>query len=113
MTEGIDPWLDEEKLLAGQDWELEITKAVRASDVVVVCLSHGSITKEGFVQKEIRQALDVADEKPEGTIFLIPLKLTECEVPQRLRRWQFVNLFAENGYERLRLSLQRHNTSSI
>lgn len=106
-TEGIDPWLDEEKLLAGQDWEMEITKAVRASHVVVVCLSRGSITKEGFVQKEIKQALDVADEKPQGTIFLIPLKLEECEVPERLRRWQFVNLFEEKGYERLRQALQR------
>ena len=24
----IDPWLDEEKLLPGQDWDLEIEKAV-------------------------------------------------------------------------------------
>jgi hypothetical protein len=27
------------KLLPGQDWKLEIRKAVRESDVVVVCLS--------------------------------------------------------------------------
>ena len=27
----IDPWLDEEKLYPGQDWELEIEKAVEAS----------------------------------------------------------------------------------
>jgi len=80
---------------------------VRASDVVIVCLSESSITKEGFVQKEIRQGLDVADEKPEGTIFLIPLKLAECEVPERLRCWHFVNLFEQNGYERLRQALQQ------
>ena len=29
----IDPWLDEEKLLPGQDWEMEIEKAVEATDV--------------------------------------------------------------------------------
>ena len=27
--DGIDAWLDKEKLLPGQDWELEIRKAVR------------------------------------------------------------------------------------
>ena len=28
LAEGwIDPWLDEEKLLPGQDWDLEIEKA--------------------------------------------------------------------------------------
>src|SRR5437879_6382848 len=66
--DGVDPWLDEEKLVAGQEWAEEISRAVRKSDVVIVCLSHNSVTKEGFVQKEIKHALDAAQEKPEGTI---------------------------------------------
>src|SRR2546426_12139822 len=74
-TRNIRPWLDEKMLLPGQDWDLEIKKAVHNSDVVVVCLSRSSITKEGYVQKEIRFALDVAAEKPEGTIFVIPVRL--------------------------------------
>ena len=37
---------------------LEIRKAVRHSDAVVVCLSQASTRKVGYVQKEIRQALD-------------------------------------------------------
>jgi formylglycine-generating enzyme required for sulfatase activity len=98
---GFDPWLDEEKLLPGQDWQLEIPQAVRSSDAVVICLSQMAVTKAGYVQKEIRYALDVADEQPEGAIFLIPLCLEECEVPQRLRRWQRVDLFQDPGYERL------------
>jgi len=92
-SEGIDVWLDEEKLLPGEEWEMEITEAVRRSDAVIVCLSNKSITKEGFVQKEISFALDIAHEKPEGTIFIIPAKLEECDVPSRLSRWQWVNLF--------------------
>lgn len=104
-NDGFNPWFDEENLLPGHDWQIEIPKAVRNSDVVIVCLSKGSVTKEGYVQKEIKQALDVADEKPEGTIFLIPLKLEECDVPSRLSRWQWVNLFDDNGYQRLMRSL--------
>ena len=100
-TEGVRPWLDQNELLPGQDWNMEITKAVRKSHVVIVCLSSRSITKAGYVQKEIRQALDVADEQPEGTIFIIPVRLEECEVPERLRRWQWVDYFDSNGYERL------------
>jgi hypothetical protein len=34
--DGFDIWLDEERLLPGQDWDFEITHAVRNSDVVVV-----------------------------------------------------------------------------
>jgi hypothetical protein len=105
FADGFDPWLDEEKLLPGQDWELEITKSVRGSDVVLVCLSKDSITKNGYIHKEIRYALDVADEQREGTIFLIPIRLEECEFPDRLRRWHWVNLFEETGYERLKQSL--------
>ena len=104
--EGIDPWLDEEKLLPGQDWEQEIKKAVRTSDVVLVCLSRKSINKSGFVQKEIKYALDIAEEKPEGTIYIIPLKLEECDIPDQLHRWQWVKLFEGNGLEKLMQSLK-------
>lgn len=45
----IEPWLDEEKLLPGQDWDLEIEKAAQASDAVIVFLSNNSITKEGYI----------------------------------------------------------------
>ncbi len=104
---GYMPWLDEESLIPGDEWEKKIKKAVRESDVVLVCLSQKSINKRGFVQKEIRYALDVADEQPEGTIFIIPLKLEECDVPERLRRWHWVNLFDENGYRRLTSALEK------
>ncbi len=105
-SDGFDPWLDEEKLLPGQQWKVEIPKAVKTSDVVIVCLSHKAINKSGYVQKEIKFALDKAEEQPEGTISLIPLKLEECDVPERLQRWHWVNLFEEKGYERLMRSLQ-------
>ena len=105
QRDGFQPWLDEEDLLPGQDWQFEIPRAVRAADVVLVCLSHQAINKEGYVQKEIRFALDIADEKPPGAIFLIPLKIQECSVPERLSRWQWVDLSAPNGYERLIRSL--------
>jgi len=44
---GFDPWLDEENLLPGQDWQLEIPQAVRSSDAVIVCLSTRAVTKRG------------------------------------------------------------------
>ena len=83
--------------MPGQDWDLEINKAVRESDAVIVCLSRSSITKEGYIQKEIRAVLSVADEKPEGIIFLIPLKSEECVVPKKVKRYQWAELFAESG----------------
>jgi tetratricopeptide (TPR) repeat protein len=103
---GIDAWLDEKKLLAGQQWKLEIPKAVRQADVVIICLSRSSITKEGYVQKEIKSALDIAQEKPEGTIYLIPARLEDCKVPDSLKELQWVDLFEKDGYNNLLKALK-------
>jgi hypothetical protein len=100
-ADGFDPWLDEENILPGQDWRYEIKKAVQQSDVVVVCLSRSSISNAGLVHKWTKYALDVSEEKPEGAIFIIPLKLEECDIPDRVRKWQSVNYFEEDGYEKL------------
>jgi CRP-like cAMP-binding protein len=110
---GIKPWLDEEDLLPGQDWGREIPKAVKASDVVIVCLSRSATSKAGYVQKEIGYALDVAEEQPDGTIFLIPLKLEECDVPERLRRWHWVDAHKPAGYERLMRALRRRASTVV
>jgi WD40 repeat protein len=104
-TDGFDPWFDEERLLPGQDWEFEISTAVKQSDAVVVCLSMVSVEKVGYVQKELRRVLDTAEYQPEARIFVIPVRLELCPVPERLSHWQYADLFAENGYERLRESL--------
>jgi formylglycine-generating enzyme required for sulfatase activity len=107
QADGFDPWLDEANLLPGQNWPIEIPKAVRNSHVVIVCLSRHAIAKPGYIQKEIKFALDVADEQPEGTIFLIPLKLEECDVPLRLSHLHWVNYFDASGYERLMRALAK------
>jgi len=103
----VKPWLDVEDLLPGEDWEVEIPKALFASDIILVCLSKNSINKEGYVQKEIAFALDKALEKPEGTIFIIPVKLEDCELPKRLSRYQAVDLFRTDGRKRLLMGLNK------
>ena len=106
----MDVWLDEEKLYPGQDWDLEIEKAVEATDVVIVCLSSNSVSKEGYVQRELRFVLRIADYKPEGAIFVVPVRLNDCPMPRRLAMWQYTDLFPDNrkdwAYKRLLGSLQ-------
>ena len=101
MSDGINPWLDEREILPGQEWDFEIKKALKSADLVVICLSTRSVTKEGYVQKEVALSLELALEKPEGTIFLVPVRLDDCTVPERLRRWQWVDFYADGGYEKL------------
>jgi formylglycine-generating enzyme required for sulfatase activity len=91
----IDPWLDAKKLLPGQNWQEEIEATLDAADNVIIFLSKTSVNKEGFVQKELRYAKEIALEKPEGTIFLVPVRLEECEIPRGLRSIHYVDYFGE------------------
>ncbi|MBV6402752.1 MAG: hypothetical protein CNIPEHKO_03065 [Anaerolineales bacterium] len=102
----IDPWLDKAKILPGQDWRTVIEKAVEDSDAVIVCISTNSVGKEGFIQKEIRYAYDIALEKPEGTIFLIPLRLEEVTPPRGLRNLQWVDYFGSEKQDHFRSLLE-------
>jgi formylglycine-generating enzyme required for sulfatase activity len=104
---GFAPWLDEQELLPGQDWDDRIHAALRACDAVLVCLSRSALSKAGYLQKEIGQAVDAAEEQPEGTTFLIPVKLEPCEIPRRLARWQWGDLSQAGGFERLVATLRK------
>ncbi|GIM94692.1 toll/interleukin-1 receptor domain-containing protein [Paractinoplanes toevensis] len=103
--DGVNCWLDDVDLVGGQNWDEEITKAIRRSRFVLVCLSKNSVSKTGYVQKELRRALDVADEQPEGRAFIIPVRLKPCEIPQSLSKWHCVDLYRLNGYPKLLESL--------
>ncbi len=103
---GINPWFDEEHLVGGQDWQVEIPKALATSDAIIICLTKNSVDKEGYIQKEIKFALDKALEMPEGRIFLIPVKFEECEVPFTLSRYQWVDLTIESGYAKMMKALK-------
>ena len=103
---GVNPWFDEEHLVGGQDWQVEIPKALATSDAIIICLTKNSVDKEGYIQREIKFALEKALEMPEGKIFLIPVKFEECEVPFSLSRYQWVDLTIEIGYSKMMKALK-------
>lgn len=99
--DGADVWLDRERLLPGQDWAYEIHKAIRGSDIVIACLSPQFNEKGGFRHEELKIALEQANARGRGDIFLIPARLELCDLPESLSRWQCVDLFEADGYKRL------------
>ena len=95
----IDPWFDEEDILPGQKWEGSVVDAVHNSHAVIVFLSSIAVRKEGFFHKELKLALDAAAEKPDGTIFIIPIRLDVCDVPERLLPYQYVDYFGDEAHK--------------
>jgi hypothetical protein len=103
--DGFDPWFDEDRLLPGQNWNLEIEKALRVSDVILLCFSSRSTQKEGYIQREYKRAIRYQEEKPEGAIFVIPVRLDDCEMPLFVKEWQWVDY--PEQYNRLVLALKQ------
>ena len=95
----IDPWFDEEDILPGQMWEASVIEAVHHSHAVIIFLSSIAVRTEGFFHKELKLALDAAAEKPDGTIFIIPIRLDVCDVPDRLRPYQYVDYFGDKEHK--------------
>ncbi|QUY41849.1 toll/interleukin-1 receptor domain-containing protein [Acaryochloris marina] len=89
---GYRLWFDEESLIPGQDWGLEIRRAIRRSQVFMPLLSSNAIAKRGYFQKELRKSVEVAEEVPEGEIYIIPVLLdTDCEPPEALKKYHWLN----------------------
>lgn len=102
--DGFNPWLDDERILPGQNWNLECEKAMRASDAILLCFSEVSVAKAGYIQKEYKRAMDILEEKPEGAIFVIPIRFDECEMPFFIRKLYWIDY--PEGYDKLTQALQ-------
>lgn len=106
---GYKPWLDKKDLISGQNWREEIPKVIRDSQLVIVCLSKSSISKRGYVQNEFKMALNQLASWPSGSIYLIPLRLDECEIPDlrqneyglNLRDIHWLDYWEDDGFEQL------------
>ncbi|MBT7698203.1 MAG: toll/interleukin-1 receptor domain-containing protein, partial [Desulfobacterales bacterium] len=78
-NEGFAPWLDTESLLPGQNWKMMISKEMKESSFFLALLSSDSLGKRGYVNKELKFALDILDEFPLDEIYLIPVYIDHCE----------------------------------
>ena len=97
----IEPWIDERNLAPGVEWDDAIQKAIQETDVILVLLSDRSVSKKGYVQKEIRRALEVSELMPEGQVYVIPIRLDQAPLPQRLSKWQAIKYGDKEFYKSL------------
>lgn len=93
--------MDKQDIDPGQDWDRAIRNAIKESDFVILCVSRKIRDKRGYIQREIKLILNRLEEIPTGDIFMIPLRLEDCAVPEELAKYQYVDWFREDGYARL------------
>lgn len=101
---GVGYWIDKNRLPPGAHFDLEISAKIRNCRYFLACLSSASATRDGYVHKELDLAVDAAKRKPQGTVYIVPVRLDDCELPPSLRHLTRADLFGnaqEHHYQRL------------
>ena len=107
IQDGTSPWMDVKHLLPGQNWEAEIDRAFSDANVVVLLLSKQSVNKRGFVQREANDAIERLRYKQPTEIYVIPLLLEPCEVPNHIAgQLQYVDLSTAGAWDQVQASLK-------
>ena len=105
---GLEPWLDEKKILPGEKWENAILDAFNNSQVIILLISSKSIDKRGFVQKEAKWALKKLEEKLDNDIYIIPIMIERCEVPTSISSIvQYIDGTRDESWMRIVSSLKK------
>ncbi len=97
-------WRDTDKLSPGEDWRLEIRRAITSgSFVFLACFSKNSAARKSTYQyEELTLAVEEVRKHPLGSTWLIPIRFSECDLPEYdlgggrdLNSLQRIDLFGE------------------
>lgn len=106
----VTPWLDSKKLLPGARWKMEIMEALKTCDLFVILLSTKSVSKSGFVQKEVSEALEKLKTFPPDRVYVIPARLDDCHPKHpELHELHWVDMFPNwaSGFELIVKTIQQ------
>jgi hypothetical protein len=88
--EGFNVWLDQLDIPAGSRWDREVEKALKECEIFMIILTPASINSENVLD-EIGYTIDKGKR-------ILPVLLENCDVPLRLRRFQYVD-FTTKSFE--------------
>ncbi len=98
QQKGLIPWVVHKDIDAGEKIEFAVRREIKDSDYFIALLSSSSVNERGMFQKELRMAFDILDELHDSDIFVIPVRLEECNpANEKLDELYIIDLH-KNGY---------------
>ena len=103
VSHGIQVWLDRNDIDPGSRWEQAIRRAIQQGAFFIACFSKEYNARDKtYMNEELTLAIDELRQRPTDQIWFIPVKLNDCEIPDRsigggetLRVFQYVNLYED------------------
>ena len=115
----MDLWFIKSNLRIDQNWDLEIRKAVKSADVVILLLSKNSTKTEAYFYPDAGFVFDILQSTSKKKVLIIPLRLDNSNIPASLKIWEAMDYFPKSQrklsysqlLERLRWYAKQHGFS--
>jgi hypothetical protein len=115
---GVNVWLDKENISPGLRWKDAIRRAIHDGAFFVACFSEASGSRtRSYMNEELLEALEILRQSSRQTSWFIPVKLSECEIPditiwagESLRDLQYVDMAVDwpRGFAELLAVVRPH-----
>jgi hypothetical protein len=106
-NEGFEPWLDTERISAGQHWKEAITQGLEGSGAALLVVTSNLDTSKGSTSEELRRAMAELRSKDQRLSPVIPVLFQEAEVPPMMRDFSAAAFRDEAGRASIRNGLRR------
>ena len=106
-SDGFNAWIDCRRIKPGQNWPFEIKRAFEKAAFVLAFISQNSFERRGFVQRELKLALDKLMERLDDDIYIIPIILDDnVEIPASLKNIQAIRASEPSCHKQITESIQ-------
>jgi hypothetical protein len=95
------PWMDIHSIKGGETWLKAIYNAIDDCHIFLAVLSHSSVSRRGVIQKELKKALDKWEGMLPDDIYIVPVRIDDCPIPDLLKHIQVLNWDHGNGESKL------------
>lgn len=93
---GLNPWLDNEDILFGQNGDKEIKKAVNNCRIFLPMFSSRSVEKRSYIRGEFKLGVDTLEEIFEIQTLVIPIRIDNCQIPfDKLSKIHYQDMFPD------------------
>jgi hypothetical protein len=96
-----DSWMDIYSIKGGEDWLRAIYRAIEECPIFLAVLSNNSVSRRGVIQKELRKALDKWEGMLPDDIYIIPVRIDDCPIPDLLKHIQVLDWNNGKGENKL------------
>jgi hypothetical protein len=106
----LDVWFDKESLVGGQDWDRERAEAQKEADLICLVGSKETVQRAGVIQREVKDILQLIQDKPLGHVFLLTIRTEDVRLPPEIARYHYIDHFRPDWKVRLARAIELKTT---